>query len=92
MAPALAFIRLAKTPNSFAMDFSGSIEDLKALISLLHLDGHWVDEGVLHTFNTVSGEHINFWPAKGELRVQGHPEGSRTLEERLRQAIAGFHP
>ncbi len=72
------------------MDFSGSLEDLKAIISLLHLQGHWRDEGVFHTFSTDAGETINFWPANGDLRVQGHPEGSRTLEERLQQALAGL--
>ena len=70
------------------MTFNGSLEDLKALISLLHLQGHWVDEGPLQTFSTESGEHVNFWPANGELQVKGHPAGSRELAERLSQAIA----
>ena len=70
------------------MQFNGSLEDLKALISLLQLQGHWVDEGPLQTFSTESGEHVNFWPAHGELQVKGHPAGSRELAERLSQAIA----
>jgi len=70
------------------MPFNGSREDLKALISLLHLQGHWVDEGPLQTFSTDSGEHINFWPASGELQVKGHPQASHDLAARLEQAIA----
>lgn len=70
------------------MDFAGTLEDLKALISLLHLQGHWVDEGVLHTFHTDSGDSINFWPERGELQLQGHPQSSLQLNEKLRQAIA----
>jgi hypothetical protein len=70
------------------MQFSGTLEDLKGLISQLQLQGHWVDEGPFQTFSTDSGEHINFWPAKGELQVQGHPTASRELTQRLSAAIA----
>jgi hypothetical protein len=71
------------------MAFKGSLEDLKALITLLHLQGHWIDEGPLQSFSTEGGEHINFWPASGELQVKGHPQASRELMARLEQAIAG---
>ena len=71
------------------MTFQGSLEDLKALVSLLHLQGHWMDEGPLQSFSTDSGEHINFWPANGELQVKGHPQGSRELMARLERAITG---
>ena len=70
------------------MQFHGSFDDLQAIVSLLHLEGHWVDEGEFHTFSCDSGEHINIWPASGELQVQGHPSASRALEQRLQQAIA----
>jgi len=70
------------------MSFQGSLEDLKALVSLLHLQGHWMDEGPLQSFSTDSGEHINFWPASGELQVKGHPQASRELAARLEQAMA----
>jgi hypothetical protein len=70
------------------MSFQGSLEDLKALVDLLHLQGHWMDEGPLQSFSTKSGEHINFWPASGELQVKGHPHASRDLAARLEQAIA----
>ena len=71
------------------MPFQGSLQDLKALITLLRLQGHWIDEGALQTFSTDNGEHINFWPATGELQVKGHPEASHNLEARLGRAIAG---
>ena len=71
------------------MPFQDSLWDLKALVSLLHLQGHWIDEGPLQSFSTESGEHINFWPASGELQVKGHPQASHNLAARLEQAIAG---
>jgi hypothetical protein len=70
------------------MPFQGSLEELKALITLLQLKGHWSDEGPLQTFSTDNGEHINFWPATGELQVKGHPQASRDLAARLEQAMA----
>ena len=70
------------------MSFQGSLEELKALVTLLDIQGHWSDEGPLQTFSTNSGEHINFWPASGELQAKGHPQASHDLEARLEQAIA----
>ena len=70
------------------MPFQGSPKDLKALVSLIHLQGHWIDEGPLQSFSTKSGEPINFWPASGDLQVKGLPAGSRELAERLSRAIA----
>ena len=71
------------------MSFQGSPEDLKALVSRLHLQGPWMDEGPLQSFSTDSGEHINVWPASGDLQVKGHPQTSHNLAARLEQAIAG---
>jgi hypothetical protein len=47
-----------------------------------------MDEGPLQSFSTESGEHINVWPASGELQVKGHPQPSHDLAARLDQAIA----
>ena len=71
------------------MQRNGSPDDLRALVTLQHLPGHWSDEGPLQCFSTDNGEHINVWPATGALQVKGHPQSSRTLEERLSAAIAG---
>ena len=70
------------------MPFQGSLEDLKALSTLLHLQGHWSDEGPLQSFSTDSGEHINVWPASCEIQGKGHPQASHDLAARLEQAIA----
>ena len=48
-----------------------------------------MDEGPLQSFSSDSGEHINFWPASGELQVKGHPKASHDLEAHLGRAIAG---
>jgi hypothetical protein len=70
------------------MQFNGTLQDLQAVVCLLHLEGHWVDEGEFHCFRCSSGECINLWPAKAELHVTGHPDASRALERRLQQALA----
>jgi hypothetical protein len=70
------------------MQFNGTFQDLQAVVCLLHLEGHWVDEGDLQCFRCSSGECINVWPARAELQVSGHPEASRALERRLQQALA----
>ena len=70
------------------MPFPGSLDDLKALISLLHLQGHWIDEGPLQSFSTESGEQINVWPASGDLQVKGHPQASHEMEARPEPAMA----
>jgi hypothetical protein len=70
------------------MPFHGSLEDLKALITLLDLQGHWIDEGPLQRFSTDSGDHSNFWPASGDLQVKGHPQASQELAVCMERAIA----
>lgn len=75
-----------------AMYFTGLLSDLKAIVSLLHLQGHWIDRGLLHIFTTDRGEHINFWPANGELQVQGRSAARRDLEQRLAAIIAKIEP
>jgi hypothetical protein len=70
-----------------ALKFSGSTEDLKAITSLLHLDGHWVHEGLFDLFRLESGEAINFWPSTGEIRVNGHPGAAAALSRRLQALI-----
>jgi len=69
------------------MTDAGSLEDLKAVIQLLHLAGHWLDEGSFHTFACDNGDHINFWPETGELQVKGHPDSSRALAQKLEQVL-----
>jgi hypothetical protein len=70
------------------MPFLRSLEDLKVLINLLHLQDHLMDEGHLQTFSTDNGEPINVWPASGDLQVKGHPQASHDLEAPLEPAMA----
>ena len=71
------------------MTYQGSLDDLKAIVSLLHVPGHWVDERVFHTYSCDNGDHINVWPDRAELQVKGHPASSQVLRQRLQQALAG---
>jgi hypothetical protein len=70
------------------MPFQDSLKDLKALVSLLQLKDHWIDEVPLQSFSTESGEQINVWPASSDLQVKGHPKASRDLEAPLEPAMA----
>lgn len=70
-----------------SITFKAGIDDLKAVVRLLHAEGHWVHEGPFDRYCAESGESINFWPETGEIRVSGHPEAARRLSERLRALI-----
>ncbi|MEB3353195.1 MAG: hypothetical protein VKM34_03040 [Cyanobacteriota bacterium] len=70
------------------MTFTGSLQELQAVVTLLHLEGHLSNAGDQQVFRAVSGDHIHVWPASGELQVQGHPQSSSALAERLEQGIA----
>ncbi len=70
------------------LNFSGSTDDLKSIVQLLHVDGHWTHEGPFDLFRLESGESINFWPTSGEIRVNGHPGSARDLTERLQALIS----
>jgi hypothetical protein len=65
------------------MHFSGTLDALKAHVAALDYPGHWSDEGVFVVYRLEAGETINFWPATGELQVQGHPERIAALRSAL---------
>jgi len=67
------------------MPFHDSLKDRKALVSLIHLQGHWIDAGPLQSFSTESCEQINVWPASGDLQVKGHPQAAATWRHLLIQ-------
>ncbi|WP_043368892.1 hypothetical protein [Cyanobium sp. PCC 7001] len=65
------------------MHFSGTLDALKAHVAALECPGHWSDEGAFVVYRLEAGETINFWPANGELQVQGHPERILALRSQL---------
>jgi hypothetical protein len=68
------------------MPYNGSLEDLKAQVTLHQREGDGFEEGPVPSFSSNSGEHINVWPPSGELQRKAHPKGSRELEDRLPMA------
>lgn len=72
------------------MNYTGSLEDLKAVVALLHHPGHWVNEGSVQIFHCDNGDHINFWTENGELQVNGHPESSRGLRQQLEHVLGSL--
>jgi hypothetical protein len=70
-----------------SLTFSGSTEDLKAIVRLLHVEGHWVHEGPFDLYRLESGETINFWPSTGVVHVNGHPGLAHDIRDRLNNLI-----
>jgi hypothetical protein len=70
-----------------SITFKGGIDDLKALVLLLHTEGHWIHEGAFDRFCTKNGESINFWPKTGEITINGHPRAAHDLSESLRKLV-----
>lgn len=73
------------------MTFSGSLEELAALVQQLGVPCHWEHKGrfELCVFDDgVSNLRLNWWPATGELRLVGDPEQRTALERRLAELLA----
>lgn len=68
------------------MEFNGSLEELKALVSQLGVPCHWQHKGAfeLAVFDDdVSNLKLNWWPRSGELRLVGDPEVREGMERQL---------
>lgn len=68
------------------MTFSGTLEELKALISSLNIACHWEHMGAFELAvidDGVSNLKLNWWPATGELQVVGDPEQRIPLLQKL---------
>jgi hypothetical protein len=70
------------------MHYKGAFDDLKLLIEELCLEGHWINEGVLHVFSAATGARLNWWPATGLLMVQGKPVSAQQLQRQLEAKLA----
>lgn len=74
------------------MTFSGSFEELSALVQQLGLPCHWEHKGAfeLCVFDDgVSNLRLNWWPETGALRLVGDPEQRVEVERRLAELLAG---
>lgn len=62
--------------------FKGSVEELKG--KLVSMSGEWTEDGTgKHTFRTLEGAILNFWPKKGTIQFQGKREAIPELEALL---------
>jgi hypothetical protein len=72
------------------MTFTGSVEDLKALVDQLGVPVHWEHKGVyeLCVFDDgVSNLKLNWWPETGVLQLVGDPEVRLSLQSRLQALL-----
>lgn len=76
--------------SSNKLQFFGTIENLRDLLSGAGIEGEWIDKGQNgHCFKERTGSSINWWPSKGTLMVQGAEPGKSTMEMRIRALLDG---
>jgi hypothetical protein len=74
------------------MTFSGSRDELVALVQQLGLPCHWEHKGAfeLCVFDDgASNLKLNWWPETGALTLVGDPEQRGDLEARLAALLPG---
>ncbi len=71
--------------------FYGSIENLQSIIEKYDIQGTWKSEksgkGLKHTFRSVHGGIINWWPTK-TVQFQGKEPDCSALERALTRYLA----
>jgi hypothetical protein len=75
------------------LQFTGSFDELKDLVTQLGQPGHWVHKGAFEMFVVDDEEtniRLNWWPDSGEVRLVGDPAQREGLEEKLSELLAGF--
>ena len=73
------------------LTFSGTSDELKALVEQLGIPTHWEHKGVfvLCVFDDgISNLKLNWWPETGDLRLVGDPEVRVGVEQRLSALLA----
>ena len=69
-----------------ANKYEGTIEELQALLKAAGLKGKWEDYGQgKHSFRSIDGGVLNWWPSKGTVQLQGQEKA----KSKLANAIAG---
>ena len=74
------------------MTFSGSLEELTALVQQLGLPCHWEHKGEFELCifdDGASNLRLNWWPETGDLRLVGDPAQRVEVERRLAELLAG---
>jgi hypothetical protein len=73
------------------MEFNGSLDELKTLVSQLQIPCHWEHKGSyqLAVFEDgISNLKLNSWPETGAIRLVGDPEVRHDAERRLKDLLA----
>lgn len=72
-----------------AIEFEGTIEELKALVLEKGVFGDWEDDGNgKHTFRSKTKGTLNFWPHRGTVQCQGKPGPKAELEAIFGDGVA----
>ena len=77
------------------MTFTGTREQLTALVQQLAIPCHWEHKGAfeLCVFDDgASNLKLNWWPATGELSLVGDPELRGDVEQRLKDLLSESGP
>lgn len=73
------------------MTFSGSSEQLAAVVQQLGLPCHWEHKGAFELCvfdDPKTNLKLNWWPETGELRLVGDPEQRDAVERRLAELLS----
>ena len=75
-----------------ARKFSGTLEELKKLISAAGILGEWLEQNgkkPKHIFRSEGGGVLNWWPSTRTLQFQGDPAETVRLADALGNAASG---
>lgn len=70
-----------------ALQFKGSLEELRQAIQSLDRQGDWLDLGESKQFRDKSGGILNWFPTTGTIQFQGRAEGRSQLETLVQAAL-----
>ena len=85
-------LSLGRDDIRFAMEFKGSLDELKELVAQLGVPCQWQHKGAfeLAVFEDgVSNLKLNWWPRDGILRLVGDPEVRDSLQAKLQEILSG---
>jgi len=61
------------------LKYNNSYDDLRRLMAIAGVPGHWVENGSLKQFRRDGGAVLNFWPPTHTVTIQGRQDRAEAL-------------
>ena len=72
-------------------EFKGDLDELKGILAVSGIEGHWVDQGEFHHFLAEEGESLNnWWPETGLQTIEGSPSDAKSMAASLDPILQEF--